>query len=70
MNRFDRLKEQILEQYPPLNKAGIFTIIKSYFGCRLCEVSIIETEGLNYFSQSAVTVLVDGKEYFKRWGRL
>lgn len=68
MNKFDELKQEILNRFPHYRSEGIFKAIVIYFFGYEGDYWLEGTEGKNTYRQSAVITTYKGKDYFKRWG--
>jgi len=69
-NNWCKLKAMIRGEFPELTELPLFDRIKIKFSGYESEHTRSWAQGTTFISQTWVTVRYNGKEYFKRWGRL
>lgn len=71
MNKFDEMKQEMLEKAPHISTLPFFTRMYARFIAEETGENTLEvTDDLGTFRQFAVTVRVKGADYTKRFGRL
>lgn len=71
MDSFKELKIEILQRFPAIRKQPMKVRIKAWIYGKLSDVSVTRIKRAREANtQSAILIEVEGKKYFKAWGRL